>query len=54
LYALIKDYWYALINSITKHTCAIYQIPIMASLSDEDAVFLIKIVVGGLHICKRV
>jgi len=51
MYALISDYWYAL---ITIHTCAIYQIQIMASLSDEDAVYLIKIVVGGLHICKRV
>jgi len=26
----------------------------MASLSDEDAVYLIESVVGGLHICKRV
>ena len=25
-----------------------------ASLSDEDAVYLIESVVGGLHICKRV
>jgi len=25
-----------------------------AGLSDEDAVYLIKSVVGGLHICKRV
>ena len=26
----------------------------MANLSDEDAVYLIESVVGGLHICKRV
>jgi len=26
----------------------------MASLSDEDAVYRIESVVGGLHICKRV
>ena len=36
------------------HTRAIYGIQITASLSDEDAVYLIEGVVGGLHICKRV
>ena len=35
-------------------THAIYQIQIMASLCDEDAMYLIESVVGGLHICKRV
>ena len=54
MYVLISNYWYALINSITIRTCAIYRIQITASLSDEDAVYLIKSVVGGLHICKRV
>jgi len=47
-YVLISDYWYVLINGIVIRTHA------MASLSDEDAVYLIKSVVGGLHICKRV
>jgi len=35
-------------------TRAIYGIQITASLSDEDAVYLIESVVGGLHICKGV
>jgi len=35
-------------------TRAIYRIQMTASLSDEDAVYLIESVVGGLHICKRV
>jgi len=33
------------------HMCLILSNP---SLSDEDAVYLIESVVGGLHICKRV
>ena len=45
---------YALIIDIIIHTRAIYGIQITASLSDEDAVYLIEGVVGGLHICKRV
>ena len=36
------------------HACAIYRIQVVASLSDEDAVYLIETVVGGLHICNRV
>ena len=44
----------ALIIGIIIHTRAIYGIQITASLSDEDAVYLIESVVGGLHICKRV
>ena len=54
MYALISGYNYALINGIIIHTCVIYRIKITASLSDEDAVYLIESVVGGLHICKRV
>ena len=42
-----------LINGIIICTRAIYRI-ITASLSDEDAVYLIKSVVGGLHIFNRV
>ena len=47
-------YIYALINSIIIRTCAIFGIQITASLSDEDAVYLIESVVRGLHIYKRV
>ena len=43
-----------LINGIIIRTRAIYRIQITASLSDEDAVYLIESVVGSLHICKRV
>ena len=50
MYALISGYWYVLIIIRTR---AIYRIQITASLSDEDAVYLIESVVGGLHICKR-
>ena len=39
--------------TVTIRTRAIYRIQIMASLSDEDAVYLIESVVRGLHICKR-
>jgi len=53
-YALISGYWYALINGIIIRTNAIYRIQIKASLSDEDAVYPIESVAGGLHICKRV
>ena len=42
------------INGIITRTHAIYRIQITASESDEDAVYLIESVVGGLHICKRV
>ena len=45
---------YVLINGIIIRTCAIYRIQIMVSLSDEDAVYRIESVVGGLHIFKRV
>ena len=45
---------YALINGMIIRTRAISRIQITASLSDEDAVYLIESVVGGLHICKRV
>ena len=51
MYALISGYWYALINGIiirTRESTAS-----TASLFDEDAVYLIESVVGGLHICKR-
>ena len=54
MYALISGYSHKLINSIIIRTHAIYRIQIMASLFDEDAVYLIESVVGGLHICKRV
>jgi len=54
MYALISSYYYALINGIIMRTQAIYRIQIIASLSDEDAVYLIESVVGGLHICNRV
>ena len=50
----VCGYWYVLINSVIIHTCAIYRIQITASLSDEDAVYLIESVVRGLHFCKRV
>ena len=50
----VCSYWYVLINSVIIHTCAIYRIQITASLSDEDAVYLIESVVRGLHFCKRV
>ena len=40
--------------TVTIRTRAIYRIQIMASLSDEDAVYLIESVVRGLHICERV
>ena len=40
--------------TVTIRTRAIYRIQILASLSDEDAVYLIESVVQGLHICKRV
>jgi len=49
MYALITGYWHVLINCIIIHTCAIYQIQITTSLFDEDAVYLIEGVVGGLH-----
>ena len=45
---------YVLINNIIIRTCALYQIQITASLSDEDTVYLIDSVVRGLHISKRV
>jgi len=44
----------AIISVRLLRTRAIYRIQITASVSDEDAVYLIKSVVGGLHICKRV
>jgi len=43
-----------LLSVLWIHTRAIYGIQITASLSDEDAVYLIESVVRGLHICKRV
>ena len=42
---------YVLITGIIIRTRAIQ---VTASLSDKDAVYLIKTVVGGLHICKRI
>jgi len=42
------------INGIIIHARALYQIQIMASLSHEDAVYLIESVIEGLHTCKRV
>ena len=58
MYALISDYWYALINGIIipryVHVLFIESTAGTANLSDEDAVYLIDSVVGGLHICKRV
>ena len=53
MYALISGYWYALINGIIIRTRAILSTTSTASLFDEDAVYLIESVVGGLHICKR-
>ena len=57
MYALISDYWYALINGIIipryVHVLFIESAASTASLSDEDAVYLIENV-GGLHFCKRV
>ena len=45
---------YTLINLIIIRTRAIYRIHGKhRSLFDEDAVYLIESVVGGLHICKR-
>ena len=40
-----------LIDGHVVRTCGIYRIQITASLSDEDDVYLIESVVGGLHIC---
>jgi len=54
MYALTSDYWYALINGIIIRARAIFESTAStASLFDEDAVYLIESVVGGLHICKR-
>ena len=45
---------YALINGIIMRTRAINESTAStSSLFDEDAVYLIESVVGGLHICKR-
>ena len=52
MYALISGYWYALINRII--ILFIESTASTASLFDEDAVYLIESVFGGLHICKRV
>jgi len=50
----MRLFYVCLINGIIIRTCVIYRIQITASLSDEDAVYLIESVVRGLHICKRV
>jgi len=46
LFAVVNMYY-------NTYTCYLAN-PNMASVSDENAVYLIESVVGGLHICKRV